>query len=225
MAAFRASLALPIEQLECDVHLSADGEAVVIHDATLERTTEARGPVAAQQAAALARLRLRGAGGGALPRLPEALALFVGSPVQPRIEVKADAGGLPYPGLVERVLRDLDEAGLRGRAWLIGFDAPVMAAALGAGLAGVAWLVEARSWRELGARGAAAVARAYGFPEIGLPEAVLDAEGLGVLRGAGLGVSVWGANHAPAIRRMLALGVNLLATDDPPLAIALREGG
>jgi len=225
LAAFRASLALPLEQVECDVHRAADGEAVVIHDATLERTTEGSGPVAALRAAELGALRIRGGGGETVPRLAAMLALHRGSAIAPRIEIKADAAGLPYPGLTERVLAELDAAGLRGRSWLIGFDAPSMAGCLRAGLAGVAWLLEARSWRALGPRGAAAVARAYGFPEIGLPEAALDAEGLGVLRAAGLGVSVWGANHAPAIRRMLGLGVDLLATDDPPLAIALRDGG
>ena len=38
--AFRQALALPAEQLELDVHLSADGAVVVIHDATLDRTTD-----------------------------------------------------------------------------------------------------------------------------------------------------------------------------------------
>ena len=53
LTAFRNSLALPVEQLELDVHASADGEAVVIHDATLDRTTDAQGPVRALDAAAL----------------------------------------------------------------------------------------------------------------------------------------------------------------------------
>jgi glycerophosphoryl diester phosphodiesterase len=45
------------------------------------------------------------------------------------------------------------------------------------------------------------------------------------LRAAGLRISVWGANHEASIRRMLGLGVDVLTTDDPPLAIALRSGG
>ena len=53
-------------------------------------------------------------------------------------------------------------------------------------------------------------------------QSLIDAESCAALRTAGLGISVWGANHAPSIRRMLGLGVDLLATDDPPLAIALR---
>ena len=49
-------LAAGADGLELDVHLSADGVAVVCHDATLDRTTDATGPVAARTAAELARV-------------------------------------------------------------------------------------------------------------------------------------------------------------------------
>ena len=45
MAAFDRGIALGSDGLECDVHLSRDGIPVVIHDKTLDRTTDARGPV------------------------------------------------------------------------------------------------------------------------------------------------------------------------------------
>jgi len=223
LTAFRATARLALEQAECDVHASADGLPIVIHDATLDRTTDGTGPVCGAIAADLARLRLRGGGGEGVPSLAEVLEVLRGSPVAPRIEIKSDGQGRPYAGLVQRVLGDLDRAGLRGRAWLIGFDAPTMAEAMAAGgLAGVAWLLERQNWASLGLPGVVAVARSYGFPEVGVHESALDAEACAAVKAAGVGVSVWGANHAPAIRRMLAIGVDLLATDDPPLAIALR---
>ena len=46
LASFDHAIALGVDALECDVHLSRDGEPVVIHDATLDRTTDAIGPVA-----------------------------------------------------------------------------------------------------------------------------------------------------------------------------------
>lgn len=225
LTAFRATAGLALEQAECDVHAGADGLPIVIHDATLDRTTDGAGPVSAVTAAGLSQLRLRGGGGEGVPSLAAVLEVLRGSPVAPRIEIKNDADGRPYPGLVHRVLSDLDQSGLRGRAWLIGFDAPTMADAMAAGgVAGVAWLLERQCWASLGVPGAIAVAHHYGFPEVGVHESVLDAEAVAAVKAAGLGVSVWGANHAPAILRMLALGVDLLATDDPPLAIALRSG-
>lgn len=223
LAAFRATAGLALEQAECDVHASADGEPIVIHDATLERTTDGSGRVADRTAAELRRLRLRGAGGETVPHLSEMLGALAASPVAPRIEIKEDGQGRPYPGLLGRVAGELDRAGQRSRSWIIGFDAPTMAEAVAlGGFAGVAWLLEGRAWRSLGPAGAVAVAQAYRFPEIGIHESMLDAESCRVLRAAGLGISVWGANHEPSIRRMLGLGVDLFATDDPPLAIALR---
>lgn len=223
LAAFRATAALALEQAECDVHASSDGEAVVIHDATLERTTEGRGRVVTNTADELRRLRLRGGGGETVPMLADMLVTLAGSKVAPRVEIKDDGQGRPYPGLVNRVLAELDRAGMRRQAWVIGFDAPTMAEAVAlGGLGGVAWLLESATLRTLGVRGTIAVATSYGFPEIGVHESVLDAETCATLRSAGLGISVWGANHALSIQRMLDLGIDLLATDDPPLAIALR---
>jgi glycerophosphoryl diester phosphodiesterase len=45
LAAFDHAMTLGADGLELDVRLSRDGEVVVIHDATLDRTTDARGPV------------------------------------------------------------------------------------------------------------------------------------------------------------------------------------
>ena len=45
IAAFDRGLAAGADGLELDVRLSKDGEVVVIHDETLDRTTDARGPV------------------------------------------------------------------------------------------------------------------------------------------------------------------------------------
>ncbi len=223
MTAFRATAGLALEQVECDVHASADGDAVVMHDATLDRTTDGSGPVAALPTSAVTRLRVKGCAGGTVPLLGEMLDVYRGTAIAPRIEVKGDTDGRPYRGLVPRVMAALDQSGLRRKSWVIAFDAGTAAEAQAAGgLAGVAWLMEGRTYASLGIRGAIAVTKAYGFPEIGLPQSVLDAEGCAAFQGAGIRVSVWGANHEASIRRMLGLGIECLTTDDPPLAIALR---
>ena len=56
MAAFANGLALGSDGLELDVHLSRDGVPVVIHDKTLDRTTNAAGPVTARSVAELAEI-------------------------------------------------------------------------------------------------------------------------------------------------------------------------
>ena len=56
MPAFEQGLSVGSDGIECDVHLSRDGVPVVIHDATLERTTDAAGAVCMRTADELARV-------------------------------------------------------------------------------------------------------------------------------------------------------------------------
>ena len=58
-AAFRHACTLGVEQLEFDIHLTKDGELVIIHDTDLEQTTLATGPVRALRLSELAKVRLR----------------------------------------------------------------------------------------------------------------------------------------------------------------------
>lgn len=51
--AFVRAMELGADGIELDVHLSADGELVIVHDFTLEKTTSGRGRVDAQPLAAL----------------------------------------------------------------------------------------------------------------------------------------------------------------------------
>ena len=46
LPAFEAGIASGANAVECDIHLSADGEMVVMHDTTLDRTTALKGKIA-----------------------------------------------------------------------------------------------------------------------------------------------------------------------------------
>src|SRR5689334_23696331 len=70
---FERTRALGIEGVEFDVHIARDGELVVIHDPTLDRTTEGQGPVADRTAAELAATKLRDGGGAGVPTLDQVL--------------------------------------------------------------------------------------------------------------------------------------------------------
>jgi glycerophosphoryl diester phosphodiesterase len=54
LRAMRTGVANKAHGLEFDVHRSADGQIVLIHDDTIDRTTDQKGPVAAHSAAELA---------------------------------------------------------------------------------------------------------------------------------------------------------------------------
>jgi glycerophosphoryl diester phosphodiesterase len=72
--------------IEIDLQLSADSQAMVFHDETLDRLTAETGPVAARTAAELGRIPLTGAT-DTIPALPEILAL-IGGRVPLLIEIK-----------------------------------------------------------------------------------------------------------------------------------------
>jgi glycerophosphoryl diester phosphodiesterase len=225
--AFRETAKLPVEQVEFDVHLSADGEVVVIHDPTLDRTTDASGPVAARTLAELRNVRLKGARGEAVPTLAEVAAVFRGTSILLRAEIKVDAAGRSYAGIVGKVRAVLETNGMLGQSMITSFQAPAVAEAARTRAFGnrLIWLLDPRGWRDLGAEGAVAVARAHRIPGLSLHEAACDAAAVAAVRGAGLGIGTWAANHAETIRRTLALGVDAFTTDDPPLALRLRGEG
>ncbi|UPY39223.1 glycerophosphodiester phosphodiesterase family protein [Sediminicoccus sp. KRV36] len=224
LLAFRKALAWPAEQIEFDVHASAEGEPVVIHDATLDRTTDGSGPVAEYSWGELQRMRVKGTGGECLPHLAEVAALIGPTGQRLRLEVKADAQKQPYPGLVSRCGTLLDGMGLRGRTIFMSFETPSVAeaAALG-GFEEIVWLVDGPTLRGLTPAEAVQQCRTLGASEIGVHVKGASPALAAALRAAGLRLSVWGANHADSIHRALTLGVDVLATDDPPLAIELRR--
>ncbi|HEY6916692.1 MAG TPA: glycerophosphodiester phosphodiesterase family protein [Allosphingosinicella sp.] len=85
-AAFQAAIATG-HGIELDVQLSADGAAMVFHDARLERLTGETGAVLDLWSQALGQIRLKGTD-ETIPALPEILAL-IGGRVPLLIEVKA----------------------------------------------------------------------------------------------------------------------------------------
>ena len=56
LAAFDLAIQMGVGHLELDVHAARDGHVVVIHDETVDRTTNGSGPVTSHALAALKRL-------------------------------------------------------------------------------------------------------------------------------------------------------------------------
>jgi glycerophosphoryl diester phosphodiesterase len=117
LASFRSAIDLGVDMIECDVHLSADGELVVIHDHTLERTTDGTGMVVQRS---LAELRELDAGGGErLPVLAEVCELARGR-VGLCVELKQIP--IPYPGLEEKLVGLLRDVGMLDQTTVISFQ-------------------------------------------------------------------------------------------------------
>ncbi|MFF0828548.1 glycerophosphodiester phosphodiesterase [Brevibacillus sp. NPDC003359] len=125
MTAIRLALAEPaIKGMEIDVQLTRDGVPVLIHDFTLERTTNGRGLVMDHT---LAELRELDAGswfgdkfaGERIPTLEEVLIAVKGRCTL-NIELKATSD--MYPGIAEKVLALVEKHGMKQEVYLTSFD-------------------------------------------------------------------------------------------------------
>lgn len=126
LAAFRRALELGVDAVETDVHLSADGELVVIHESLLDRTTDGRGLVKDRSLAALRRLDAgrwfdERFAGERIPTLEEALDVL--RPVRVIIEIKN--GPVYYEGIAERVAAVVRRSGHEAIT-VSSFDHPVL---------------------------------------------------------------------------------------------------
>jgi glycerophosphoryl diester phosphodiesterase len=70
---FRRAIELGVDYVECDVHLTTDGQLAVIHDDTVDRTTDGHGPVNSFSMEGLR--RLDAGQGERIPTLAEVLAV------------------------------------------------------------------------------------------------------------------------------------------------------
>ena len=97
IAGLRKAAELGVRWVEFDVKLTADGELILFHDNTLERTTDGAGPVAKKK---LADIRTLDAGrwfspafsGEAVPTLDEAMAFLAARGMGANVEIKASPG-------------------------------------------------------------------------------------------------------------------------------------
>src|SRR5437588_5457169 len=116
LSSFRSAIGAGCDLVECDVHLTTDGELAVIHDHTLERTTNGSGLVGAHT---LAELRELDAGGGERIPLLEEIFELVRDRVGLVIETKQNP--IPYPGLEEKLAAVLREHGMVEQVTVISF--------------------------------------------------------------------------------------------------------
>lgn len=218
MLAFERAVRAGAEYLETDVHVSADGAAVLAHDPTLKRVAVGR----AERVADLALAELRrvdlGAGQG-FATLGELLHAFPG--VRLNIDVKTDAAVAATVEAVRRadaadrvLLTAFSDARRRRLASML----PGVAAS--AGRASVLRAHAASVTRNAPLmRRAVAGANALQIPErVGrlrlLSPALVD-----TAHAAGLEVHVWTVNEEAEMRRLLALGIDGIVTDRADLAL------
>jgi glycerophosphoryl diester phosphodiesterase len=222
--AFENTARLPVEQVEFDVHPTCDGKLVVIHDDTLDRTTDGKGPVAARDWAELSKLVLKGTGGQRMPLLDEVIEIFRPTSIGLRIEIKCGPDRVPYPRHAARVAEAIKQSNMLDRSVFTSFQLDtVLEAVAAARPANHVWLVTPNVQIDIGLANVIATARAAHVPMLGVRQNMLSADIVAAVRAAGLGIGGWACNDAAAIARLLALQVDVFTTDRPDLALAARS--
>ena len=225
LASFEEAIRLGARIVEFDVRLSADRVPVVIHDATVDRTTDGTGAV--NELAAHELERLDAGDGERVPTLAATLDALSGRAAA-AIEIKNLPGEPGYDPSGEPTVAAVHEALRRTR-----FDGPV--------------LVISFDPRSIEGSKAIDASVPTGFLTTDLvhpDEALAHAVGVGhemVLPGtrslapiasafverahaAGIRVGTWTADDADEVRALLSIGVDAVASNDPATALGvLRE--
>lgn len=234
LAAFRKAVELGVDALEMDLHVTRDGEIVVIHDENLERTTDGRGMIADLT---LEQVRRWDAGrrfapafqGERIPTLREVIDLVKATGntrVRMDLELKYAPDQPGKPGdFEERVLEILRETRFVERVNVISFHH--------ASLSKIKTLEpRIRTGLLAGGRQApqdpVALVRQYRADYYSPSFHDVSAEVVRAMQQAGIPIVPWTVNEEEEMRRLSALGIGSLAgdgiaTDFPDRLLPLRN--
>jgi len=234
--AFRLAVEAGAGGLELDVHMTRDGHIVVIHDATVDRTTNGSGAVSEMTLDELRRLdaghTFSPDGGPTRPyrgrgvRVPTLGEVLEGFPVVAvNIEIKAGT-----PGIEETVLGVLREANALGRALVVSTPHDIVKrfrkvsgghVSTGASRweIGVFYILSRVRLERL-------VRPAYDALQVPLRHRGITVVTPRFVRAAharGVRVDAWTINQADEMSRLLDLGVDVIMTDRPGTLAAVLE--
>jgi glycerophosphoryl diester phosphodiesterase len=229
LESFRQAVALGVDGLELDVRLSRDGHVVVLHDPTLDRTTDARGAVAARTLS-----ELRGVDAGArfpgpnltfpyrgrgigIPLLSDVLAQLPNTPLL--IEIKVPEAGPAVRQVIEKH-RATD------RSIVAAFDVRTLRAFAGSSIpmsSGTSHVARLLLPALIGRRQEHLPFQVMSLPPVykGIPlplGAIAHA-----VAAAGVPVHVWTINSAATAQRLWRKGVRGILSDDPEIILRARE--
>lgn len=222
MAAFRLAQAGGITHIETDSHLTADGQVVLCHDDSIDRTYDGRGKIAQMTYAELK--KYKNAAGESIPLLREVFEVF------PTLNFNIDA---KEPSVTDPLLEVIESCGAASRTLVGSFsekrlqyvrEQDITGLSTSLGIAAITRLVVASqtgfpadTWR---VPGPVSSARAAQIPDKTRGIRVTTPRLIATAHNAGLAVHVWTINDPATMTRLLDWGVDGIMTDRPTM---LRE--
>ena len=200
---------------EMDARLSSDGELVLMHDSTIDRTTDGSGNVSSKS---LAELQALDAGswfspsyaGEQVPTLTEAMNAALSAGVAPMVERKAGSASDYHNEFTSEGFSTNDFA-------VISFDWNFLNA-----------LDTLNSSYQLGALGSGSLTQSVidnaitdGADFISWRSSDIDQAEVDLVQSNGLGIQVWTVNGAGRMQQLLDYGVDYITTDNPSLLNSL----
>jgi glycerophosphoryl diester phosphodiesterase len=218
LAGLRAASAAGARAAELDVRLTADAAIVVLHDPTLERTTDGRGRVSRLE---LASIRILDAGrwfgaefaGERVPLLAEALALARELGLAVNLELKADRGLAQATGAA--VAAALARERALPKLLLSSFSMRCLAAA-------GPWpraLIVGRGYRSAWLR----TARSLSAKALHVRHELLDEGTIAAVHAAGFSVGAYTVNAPARATALFGWGVDYVFSDDPGRLLAAER--
>ena len=234
---FREGLRVGAGVLELDVHTTADGTVVVIHDETVDRTTDGSGTIREMTLAEVKRLdagyRFTPDGGRTYPyrgegvRIPtmeEVYREFTDVPIN--VEIKGKR-----PGIEKALWRIIEGAGAEERTLVVSEDSGTIRRfreASGRRVATASSSVELIYFWLLSRLRLSGLSKpsyqALQGPETYKGLRIVTSELIRRAHERGLRVDVWTIDHEPDMRRLLGSGVDGIMTDRPDILTRVLRG-
>jgi glycerophosphoryl diester phosphodiesterase len=224
LTGFRNVLALDVDAVEFDVHLTDAGELIVIHDATLDRTTDRTGPVRGLTSKMRVETHLEGSA-DTVPTLADVLSILAEADgKQLHVEIKSDEAKRPYLGVTEKVVAEIERLGLADRSHLTSFDVSVLEECRRVA-PHIARLVSVNAeWAAKQGGLEVFLGNVDGLVDIvAIHHELMEAEWALITEKMPLErLCVWTLNDEALIRPWLERGIGHLTSDSPDLALRLR---
>lgn len=222
MLAFQEAAKTNCTGIELDIQLTKDGEIVIIHDETLERTTTGHGYVKDYTLAELKTLTANATFGATvpdqqIPTLREYFAFIKRTNLITNIELKTSQ--FEYTGIETKLISLVQEFDLMDKIWYSSFNHFTLKRILEllpsakCGLLLDCWLVNIGEY-----------AAKFGAATVNAPTSFsLRPETITELHKKGVGLQVWTPNDRETLTKLRDLGVDCIITNYPTLGLEVVQ--